>query len=110
MFRGPLTVTAGPDAVSWTVTSTDGITVSQDGAPVTGGVLAAGQEMDLTVSAPTGHGVLHFWVGTKVFTVVVSQDAGAPVLALPSAPISAARRMPSALRRFPTGTVIVLPI
>lgn len=83
MTTGPLTLTAGPDAVTWTVTATDGITVSANGHPVTGETLAAGQRLDLTVFAPAGGGVIYFSAGPRTWAVVVSSDL-APALALPS--------------------------
>lgn len=79
--RGPLTLRAGGDAVTWTLRATDGITVSAAGVPVTGGTLAAGQELDLAVSAPTGAGVVYVSAGSRTWAVVVSSDlapAGPP--------------------------------
>jgi len=79
--RGTLTLTAGPQAVTWTLSATDGIQVTENGAPVTGGVLTAGQELDLAAWAPRGGGVIYVSAGPRTWAVVVSSDlspAGPP--------------------------------
>jgi len=78
MTRGPLTLTAGPQAVTWTLSATDGIQVLENGAPVTGGVMTAGQELDLTVIAPAGKGWVYVSFGGTTVPVEVSSDWGSP--------------------------------
>jgi len=72
--RGPLAITAGDQGVTWTLSATDGITVLAAGVRLTAGVLAPGQELDLTVIAPRGGGVIYFSAGPRTWTVVVSSD------------------------------------
>ncbi len=79
--RGTLTLTAGAQAVTWTLRATDGITASAAGGPVTADTLAAGQELDLTVTALLGGGVIYISAGPRTWAVVVSSDlapAGPP--------------------------------
>lgn len=81
--RGPLALRAGDQAVTWTLSASDGITASEGGVLVTGGTLAAGQELDLAVSAPLGAGVIYISAGARTWAVVVSSDlapAGPPLL------------------------------
>lgn len=74
-IRGELTLTAGPDAVTWTATTTDGITLSQSG-----GVLVPRQAVTLEVTdAPAGGGWVRISAGTETFTVHVTSGLG-PVL------------------------------
>lgn len=80
--RGPLAVRAGDQAVTWTLRATDGIMVSAGGVPVTSGTLTAGQELDLTVFAPLGAGVIYISAGARTWAVVVSSDL-APAGLLP---------------------------
>lgn len=79
LTRGPLTLTAGGQAVAWTATATDGITLSQDD-----GVALPGQPVTLEVADPSGDGgwVYVSFGGTTV-PVEVTSDLGAPALALP---------------------------
>jgi FtsP/CotA-like multicopper oxidase with cupredoxin domain len=79
--RGPLTLTAGPQAVTWTLSASDGITVLAAGVPVTGGTLVPGQELDLTVIAPTGKGWIYVSFGGTTVPVEVTSDLGTPALA-----------------------------
>lgn len=74
--RGPLTLTAGPQAVTWTLSASDGITASEGGVPVTGGTLSAGQELDLAVSAPLGGGWIYVSFGGTTVPVEVTSDLG----------------------------------
>jgi hypothetical protein len=74
--RGPLVLHAGDQAVTWTLRATDGITASAGGAAVTGGMLAAGQELDLTVFAPLGGGWIYVSFGGTTVPVEVTSDLG----------------------------------
>lgn len=78
-IRGTLTLTAGPEAVTWTATATDGITLSQ-----AAGVAVPGQPVVLQVSDPTGgRGWIYVSFGGTTIPVEVTSDLGVPALALP---------------------------
>jgi hypothetical protein len=77
--RGTLILRAGDQDVTWTLRTSDGITVTSDG-----GVLQAGQELDLTVFAPLGYGWIYVSAGSQTWTVEVTSDL-APA-ALPPLP------------------------
>lgn len=75
--RGPLVLRAGARAVTWTLAATDGIQVLENGVPVTAGRLVPGQELDLTVQAPLGHGWVYFSAGPRSWAVKVTSAVGA---------------------------------
>jgi hypothetical protein len=77
-IMGKLVITAGDQAVQWTITTTDGITVN--GSQKLQGILTAGQELDLQVTV-SRRGLIYVSAGPQTWPVWVTSD-----LAVPAAP------------------------